>query len=134
MNGAGDFLYKGAPKDAGTYMQRLKIIHNVTAVYYRYSIIDTKNFKEINSINTNYTGLLSSIDICLKMLKNKKQVVINPLVEFEVKELREGYKNQEQEKLFKDEWKEEYERGDRFFSPNLSKNNTGLSINIKKGE
>ncbi len=42
MNGAGDLLYKGAPKDIGTYMQRLKIIHNVSAVYYRYAMIDTK--------------------------------------------------------------------------------------------
>lgn len=130
MNGAGDLLYKGAPKDIGTYMQRLKIIHNVTAVYYRYAMIDTKAFKECGLINDNYTGLLTSIDIGLKMLKNNKQVVINPLVEFEVKELREGYKNQEQETKFKEEWKTELEAGDKFYSPNLSKTNTGLSINV----
>ena len=130
MNGAGDLLYKGAPKDIGTYMQRLKIIHNVSAVYYRYALIDIKAFKEAGLLNDNYTGLLTSIDLGLKLLKNNKHVVINPLVEFEVKELREGYKNQEQEIKFKEEWKEELEQGDKFFSPNLSKTNPGLSINI----
>ncbi len=49
MNGAGDLLYKGAPKDIGTYMQRLKIIHNVTAVYYRYAMIDTKACQTLRS-------------------------------------------------------------------------------------
>lgn len=45
MNGAGDLLYKGIPKDMPTYMQRLKIIHNVTAVYHKYAMIDKKVFE-----------------------------------------------------------------------------------------
>lgn len=56
---------------------------------------------------------------------------MNPLVEFEVKALEETDKNPEQETCFKEEWKQEFEKGDCFFSPNLSKSNTGLSINIK---
>ena len=31
---------------------------------------------------------------------------------------------------FKKHWTNMYKRGDIYFSPNLSKNNTGLSINI----
>ena len=130
MNGAGDLLYKGAPKDIWTYMQRLKIIHNVSAVYYRYAMIDTKSFQACGQLNLNYRGLLTSLDLGLKMLKNKKQVVINPQVEFEVKSLREAYKNQEQEICFRSEWKQELNAGDKYYSPNLSKTNTGLSINI----
>lgn len=130
MNGAGDFLYKGAPKDVGTYMQRLKIIHNVTAVSYRYAMIDTKACQACGSFKENYTGLLTSLDIGLKMLKNHQQVVLNPLVEFEVKRLEENDKNQEQEICFQEEWKKELEAGDKFYSPNLSKTNPGLSINI----
>lgn len=130
MNGAGDLLYKGAPKDIGTYMQRLKIIHNVSAVYYRYAMIDTKVFQACGQLNEIYRGLLTSLDLGLKMLKNKKQVVINPQVEMEVKSLREAYKNQEQEICFRSEWKQELNAGDKYYSPNLSKTNTGLSINI----
>ena len=130
MNGAGDLLYKGAPKDIGTYMQRLKIIHNVSAVYYRYAMIKTKAWQECGKFKENYKGLLTSLDIALQMQKKGKQIVINPLVEFEVKGLRESYKNQEQEIEFKKEWKQELQQGDKFYSPNLSKTNTGLSINI----
>ncbi len=130
MNGAGDLLYKGTPKDIGTYMQRLKIIHNVTAVYYRYAMFDTKACQQVHALNENYTGLLTSLDVCLKMLNHKKQIVLNPLVEFEVKGLRESDKKQEQEREFQREWQHEIEKGDRFFSPNLSKTNTGLSINL----
>ncbi len=88
--------------------------------------------KLFGSFKDDYTGgLLSSLDIGLKMLKSGQQIVINPLVEFEVKGLRESDKNPEQEIQFKNEWKQEMEKGDRFFSPNLSKTNPGLSINIK---
>ena len=73
-------------------------------------------------------------DVFEKIIKRYKengmQVVINPLVEFEVKELREGYKNQKQEIKFKEEWEEELDSGDKYFSPNLSKSNTGLSIQV----
>ncbi len=134
MNGAGDLLYKGAEKDIGTYMQRLKIIHNVSAVYYRYAMINTKVCQTCGNLNNYYKGLLTSLDICLKMLENNKQIVINPLVEFEVKSLREDYKNQEQEIQFKKEWKHQLEIGDKFYSPNLSKENTGLSIHVEKGK
>lgn len=84
----------------------------------------------MGGFDENYEGLLTSLDICLKMLKNKQQIVINPLIEFEVTALNEAYKKQEQEIKFQEQWKQEFEKGDRFFSPNLSKTNTFLSINI----
>lgn len=129
MNGMGDFLYKGVPKDMPTYMQRLKIIHNVTSAYYKYAMIDKKLFQKIGMFQLEFTGLLTSLDVCLSMLEKSKQVVLNPLIEFEIQDLKEGNKKQEEEQ-FKKKWKKQLEIGDRFFSPNLSKKNTFLSIDV----
>ena len=128
MNGIGDFLYKGAPKDIGTYMQRLLIIHNVTCVYAKYAMIDKEAFEKAGGFTTEFEGLAVSIDTCLKILQQQKQVVINPIISICVKKLNQTEKL-DQEK-FQDNWKEMYEKGDVYFSPNLSKTNTGLSLNI----
>ncbi len=131
MNGAGDFLYKGAPQDAGTYMQRLSIIHNVSCVYIKYSMFDKEIFEEINGFSKQFNGLTLSIDTCIKMIERKKQVIINPIVSFEVKKINQAEKNKEEETEIQNKWKEIYEKGDIYFSPNLSRRDTGLSLNIK---
>lgn len=130
MNGAGDFLYKGAPKDVGTYMQRLLIIHNVSCVYIKYAMIDKDIFMQIGGFTDEFTGLLVSIDTCIKILKSGKQVVINPIVSIGVNKIdQDRVTKNEEEKLMK-KWKGFYDKGDVYFSPNLSKRDTGLSYNI----
>ena len=133
MNGIGDFLYKGAPKDVGTYMQRLLIIHNVMCIYVKYSLIDKEIFMQIDKFTNEFTELSVSIDTCIKMLEAGKQVVINPIVSICVEKLNQTEKTEEEkteEEKLKEKWKHVYEKGDIYFSPNLSKTNTGLSLNI----
>ena len=130
MNGEGDFLYKGAPKDAGTYMQRLSIIHNVSCVYFKYAMISKETFIKIGKFTEEFKGITISIDTCLKILSQEKQVVINPLVSICVKKLEQVEKVEREEEKIQNKWKKEYEIGDIYFSPNLSKQNTGLSIKI----
>lgn len=127
-NGTGDLLYKDEQKDIGTYMQRLLIIHNVTSVYFKYAMIDKDIFMEINKFTNEFSGLLASIDICLKILKLQKQVVINPIISFEVTRLNDAYKIQSQEEKIQKKWKENYQKGDTYFSPNLVRTSIGLSI------
>ena len=130
MNGAGDFLYRGAPKNCGTYMQRLIIIHNLTCVYTKYALINKELFEKVGGFSTEYIGTLASIDFSLKIQEQNKQVVINPIVSFCVDKLSDAVQLKEQVEDFKKKWKKYYENGDRYFSPNLSKKNTGLAINI----
>jgi hypothetical protein len=131
MNGAGDFLYKGAPKDIGTYMQRLLIIHNVSAVYTKYAMIDKQVFMQIGGFTDEFTGLLVSIDTCLKILASGKQVVINPIISICINKLNQANKVEKEEEKIQIKWKDMYKKGDVYFSPNLSKSNTGLSILLK---
>lgn len=128
MNGIGDFLYKGAPKDIGTYMQRLLIIHNVSSVYFKYAMIDKEIFIQNGKFSEELEGISISIDTSLKMLKQEKQVVINPIIAICVKQLDQLEKTNEEK--IQEKWEKIYEKGDIYFSPNLSKKNTGLSINI----
>ena len=130
MNGAGDFLYKGAPKDIGTYMQRLLIIHNVSCVYVKYAMIDKDTFMQIGEFTDEFRGLAQSIDTCLKILASGKQVVINPIISFEVKNIWQTEKIPSEETKIQKKWQNMYEKGDIYFSPNLSKTNTGLSLNV----
>lgn len=130
MNGAGDFLYKGVQKDAGTYMQRLSIIHNVSCVYVKYAMIDKETFMQIGKFIDEFKGLSISIDTCLKMLSEEKQVVMNPIISICVKKLNLIEKNENEENKIKQKWSKFYEKGDIYYSPNLSKTNTGLSIKI----
>ena len=130
MNGSGDFLYKGAPKDAGTYMQRLTIVHNVSCVYYKYSMINKNNFIKTQEFEIKEKGIYTSIDFCLKQLENKKQIVQNPIVAIKVKKISDADITKDNEEEFIEKWKKQYDIGDRYFSPNLSKNNTGLSLNV----
>ena len=131
MNGAGDFLYRGVPKDAGTYMQRLLIIHNLTCSYTKYAMINKKLFEKVGGFATEYIGELASIDYSLKMQELGKQVVINPIVTFCVDKLSDATQLKEQIEPFKKKWEKYYRQGDRFFSPNLSKKHTGLAIKIE---
>lgn len=132
MNGIGDFLYKGADKDAGTYMQRLKIIHNVSCLYYKYSLIKTELFLKVNGFSSQYKGLSTSIDLSLNILQQNKNVVINPLIEIKVNKLLDVKTTNIESKNIKEKWKKNYIIGDRFFSPNLSKRETGLRIETIK--
>lgn len=129
MNGIGDFIYKNAPKNIGTYMQRLLIIHNITCTYIKYAMISKKAYEEVNKFDIKEEGLNASIDFCLKQIENKKQIVINPNISIKVKCLSDIEKQKEEEFIKK--WKNQYEIGDKFFSPNLSKKDTGLSFNIR---
>ncbi len=130
MNGAGDLLYKNAPKNIGTYMQRLLIIHNVSCVYVKYALIKKETFIKTGGFTEDFSGMLVSIDTCLKILSLNKQVVINPIISFGVENIEQIQKAESDEQKIQIKWKQFFEQGDRYFSPNLSKNNTGLSIDI----
>lgn len=130
MNGVGDFLYQGAPKNIGTYMQRLLIIHNVSCVYTPYAMINKEIFKQVGGFDPQLAGRVASIDFCLKILQMNKQVVLNPIIAFQVTKLKEKDVDEKQAQVLQEKWKTTYEQGDRYFSPNLSKKNTGLSLKI----
>ena len=77
---------------------------------------------------TETVGILASIDYSLKLQEQNKQVVMNPIVALEVDKLSDRIQIEAQVKEFKEKWKKYYEQGDRYFSPNLSKKETGLAI------
>ena len=111
-------------------MQRLLIIHNVSCVNFAYSLIKKECFKKIGGFSLKYTGLCASLELCIKLLKEQKQIVINPTVSFGIEKLLNAEKSEAEESNFIKEFSDEYKKGDAYFSPNLSKTNTGLSINV----
>ncbi|MBR2289481.1 MAG: glycosyltransferase [Clostridia bacterium] len=131
MRGTGDFLYQGVPQDIGTYMQRLLIIHNVSCVYLRYAMIDKDVYQQVGGVSKAFSGINQSIDFSIGVLNLGLQVVLNPIISFKVKSLKEAEKVQEEEAPLKKKWEKFYDKGDIYFSPNLSKEVTGLTIDIR---
>lgn len=75
--------------------------------------------------------VFQKVSFLLKILNNKKQVIINPIISICVNKIDNSEKIQNEEEKVQNKWKDMYKKGDIYFSPNLSKNNTGLSLNIK---
>lgn len=134
MNGLGDFVNKGSLKDAAVYASRLKIIHNVSATLIKYSLIKKDMFIKLNGFSKEFDGMLTSIDYCLRLLKENKEIVENPLVEVCVKSLEDIEFDGIQIKTFGDFWGEMLKKGDKYFNPNLRLDSVNICIKPFKVE
>jgi len=113
-----NFINRGIPKYYDTYMQRLKIIHNVSSVICKYALIKKEIFNKNNKFTNQYSEILASIDFCLRTLNNNKQVILNPIVEFCVEKLDGMQKKDNEVTIFKNEWKNNLQK-DIYYNLNL---------------
>ncbi len=134
MNGIGDLANKGALKDAGVYMARLFIIHNVSAIVCKYAMIKREYFEKVNGFDKEFEGLPMYIDLSLKLRELDKQIIVNPIVEFCVEDLLnynfDGNKIEE----FTNKWNKVLSHTDPYFNPNLRTDRTNFSVKTYKVE
>ena len=74
-------------------------------------MIDKETFMQIGKFTDKFKGLSISIDTCLKMLSEEKQVVMNPIISICVKKLNLIEKNENEENKIKQKWSKFYEKG-----------------------
>lgn len=133
MCGIGGYVFRGIPKFYDVYMARLKIIHNVSAVCLKYSLIKKEEY--LNTKGFEYTdfSLAQYIDFCLKCINNKKNIVLNPLVEIGIKDLVDVENTADEVANIRDKWQKDI-LNDRYYNKNLKRDSLNISVKDSKVE
>ncbi len=121
------------------YRARLKIIQDVSAVTGACLMMQTEVFEEIGGFDEGYKLTLGDIDLCLRLREKGYLIVWTPYSELYHDELKtRGYDNtvekrergKKEEALFRARWKNVLEKGDPYYSPNLTQDKEDFSIRI----
>lgn len=133
MCGIGGYVFRGIPKFYDVYMARLKIIHNVSAVTIKYSLIKKSEYEKLNGFDSKFSGMSQNVDYCLKCINDNQNVVLNPITEVGIKKLDEEESTDEQNNMIMSKWKKDIEN-DRFYNKNLRRDILNISVKSNKGE
>jgi O-antigen biosynthesis protein len=96
-------------------------------------------FSEIGGFGEEFRVALNDIDLCLKIRKAGYEILFNPYAKlYHYESKSRGYEDTPEKKarfqneidLFREKWKSEIERGDRYFNPNLSRYHTDFSLDL----
>lgn len=127
MCGIGGYVFRGIPKFYDVYMARLKIIHNVSAVTLKYSLIKKSEYNNVNGFDSEFNGMAQNVDFCLKCINNKKNIVLNPITEVGIKSLDEKESNTEENEKIMKKWEKDI-KNDRFYNKNLRTDTLNISV------
>jgi len=139
--GVGGFAghsHKYFPRNAKGYINRLRLIQNYSAVTGACMMIRREVFYELEGFDEQYAIAANDIDICLKALSNGYLIVWTPYSELYHHESRtRGTEDTEEKKSrygqeiarFKQKWSVILDRGDAYYSPNLTLSSEDFSIN-----
>ena len=133
MCGIGGYVFRGIPKFYDVYMARLKIIHNVSAVCLKYSLVKKEEYLNANGFEYTDFSLAQYIDFCLKCINNKKNVVLNPLVEIGIKDLIDAENTADEVANIKAKWQKDI-LNDRYYNKNLKRDSLNISVKDSKVE
>ncbi len=109
-------------KDNNAYFGKLCYSQNLSAVSSECLMINRQIFLEFGCFNEEFTSLLCSADLCLRLKQKGYLTVFTPHAElyyFEPKGA-ENCNNKAEHQAFKKLWEKELELGDPYYNPNLS--------------
>lgn len=125
---AGHVLTHSRRSDVG-YFGRLKAIQDISAVTAACMMIRRDCFEAVGGLDEKFRVALNDMDLCLKVRELGKLIVFNPWVElyhYESKsrgmeDTPEKYERFKREVArFREKWAEVLEKGDPYYSPNLT--------------
>lgn len=113
------YLFEGLEKAEDGYFGNEKIIQNLSAVSNFCMMIKGSIFNKIGGISNEFSGILNSADMCLKVRALGKLVVYNPTIEVIVPEEKNNISNDELNR-FCEKWREKIDKKDEYYNPNFS--------------
>ncbi len=125
--------------EAFGYRARLKIVQDVSAVTGACLMMRKEVFEEIGGFDEGYEISFGDIDLCLKIREKGYLVLWTPIAELYHQELKtRGYDDtaekrervKREEVLFLAKWNNVLEKGDPYYSPNLTQDKEDYSIRI----
>lgn len=120
------------------YLGRIKIINNYSAVTAACMMIRKQVFEEIGGLDEELTRSYNDIDLCLKIREKGYVIVYTPYANlYHLESYTRGYDDTHEKRLiFRKEteymrakWGTIIDKGDPYYSPNLSLERTDFSVN-----
>lgn len=133
---AGHVLMLSSPSDDG-YFGRLKVVQDISAVTAACLMIKKTVFDEVGGLDEDFIVALNDVDLCLKVRKAGKLIVLDPGIElYHYESKSRGFEEtpekharfKEEIKRFRNKWADMLKKGDEYYNPNLSLVNGDCSI------
>jgi len=133
------YSHRGFPKYAYSYMNRARIIQNLSAVSGACLATKKDIFKEVDGFDEQYRHELSDVDLCLKIRKREYLIVYTPYAELcyhghpgrnHKGTSEKQTASQEEMEYFRRKWKDVLAQGDPYYNPNLTVEREDFSIKI----
>jgi GT2 family glycosyltransferase len=131
--------HRGFPKDSDGYQKRLVSVQNFSAVTAACMMIRRKLFLEVGGFDENLPLAFNDVDLCFKLLALGKRIVWTPYAELYHDEsqtrglevtLQKQQRLSSETEYFLQRWADVIQRGDPYYSPNLSLENGGFRIRL----
>lgn len=125
---AGHILTEQDVEDVG-YFGRLRVQQEVSAVTAACMMVDAKVFKDIGGFDEEFAVALNDVDLCLRIREANKKIILDPnIVMYHYESKSRGYEESADKKArfkkeikrFRDKWADIIEKGDPYYSPNLT--------------
>ena len=129
LGGIAGHVNSGLSRYEAGYFNRLRLVNNFGAVTGACLMIKKDDFVKVGGFDEELAVAFNDIDLCVKMLRLGKYNVYTPFCELFHYESKsrgldlEGEKSlrfQREVKIAGEKWKDELEKGDPFYNPNLS--------------
>jgi GT2 family glycosyltransferase len=139
LGGVAGHPYRYSHKNSFGYMNRLKIIHNLSAVTGACLMTKRNIFEQVGRFDENLAVAFNDIDLCLKMREKGYFVIWTPYTElYHYESITRGGEDtpEKQERMerevkyFESKWKHALEEGDPYYNPNLALDRDDFSIKI----
>ena len=139
IRGFAGHSHKMAPGDSQGYFFRLKVIQNVSAVTGACLMTRKELFNQLGGFDEDFSVALNDVDFCLRLRENGYLIVWTPFAEFyHYESLTRGYDDGSEKlkrlnneiNMFRERWEDLLEKGDPYYSPNLTLSKEDFSIKI----
>ena len=125
------------PRDAEGYMGRLRCVQEMSAVTAACMMVKTAVFKSVDGFDEELKVAFNDIDLCMKVRSKGEKIIFTPYAElYHYESKSRGMEDTPEKQLrfsrevncFRRKWERELLKGDPYYSPNLTLNNTDCSL------
>jgi GT2 family glycosyltransferase len=140
LGGIAGHTFVGFPHDALGYFGRIQMAQDYSAVTAACIMVKKSIFDEVEGFDERYAVAFNDVDLCMKIRQAGYLIVYNPYAELNHYESKSrGYEDTEEKvqrfnseiMLFKTRWSEFLEKGDPYYSPNMTLDNCDFSLNVQ---
>ena len=140
LGGIAGHTFVGYPHGALGYFGRIQMAQDYSAVTAACMMVKKSVFDEVKGFDERYAVAFNDVDLCMKIREAGYLIVYNPYAELNHYESKSrGYEDTEEKvqrfnseiMLFKTRWSEFLEKGDPYYSPNMTLDKSDFSLNVQ---